>query len=80
MMRVPLSHPLKAMAENPPNFSDYLTIKQAAQFLGVSEATLRRWDRSGKLPAVRHPMNGYRLYRGETLEAILIQLEKEKKR
>jgi len=39
-----------------------LTIKQAAQILGVAEVTLRRWDALGKFKAHRHPMNGYRLY------------------
>lgn len=42
--------------------SDLLTIKAAAELLGVSEQTLRRWDKAGKLRARRHPMNGYRLY------------------
>ena len=42
--------------------SEILTIKAAAEVLGVSEQTLRRWDRAGKLRAKRHPMNGYRLY------------------
>lgn len=39
-----------------------LTIKQAAQVLGVAEVTLRRWDSQGKFKARRHPMSGYRLY------------------
>jgi excisionase family DNA binding protein len=39
-----------------------ITIKEAASLLGVSEPTLRRWDRLGKLQARRHPVNGYRLY------------------
>lgn len=34
----------------------------SAELLGVSEQTLRRWDKAGKLRAARHPMNGYRLY------------------
>lgn len=41
---------------------EVLTIKDAARVLDVSEQTLRRWDKAGKLPAKRHPMNGYRLY------------------
>jgi excisionase family DNA binding protein len=41
---------------------EMLTIKAAAEALEVSEQTLRRWDRAGKLRAQRHPMNGYRLY------------------
>jgi DNA-binding transcriptional MerR regulator len=39
-----------------------LTIAAAAQLLGVSEPTLRRWDRLGKFCARRHPMSGFRLY------------------
>ena len=37
------------------NFADCLTIGEAAEFLGVSTATLRNWDRSGKLKPRRHP-------------------------
>ncbi len=48
---------------------DLLTIKAAAKALVVSEQTLRRWDKAGKLRAKRHRMNGYRLYpRGQVLE------------
>jgi MerR family transcriptional regulator, copper efflux regulator len=53
------------------NFSDYLTVKGAAAFLGVSPSTLRNWDRSGKIKAVRNPLNGYRLYPREGLSALL---------
>ena len=40
-----------------------LTIQSAASILGVCAMTLRRWDRSGKFQARRHPLNSYRLYR-----------------
>ncbi len=53
---------------------DYLTIHEAAELLGVSTSTLRAWDRAGKLTAIRNPMNRYRLYRREDLEAFLVQL------
>lgn len=46
---------------------DCLTIKMAAALLGVSEQTLRRWDKAGKFRAKRHPMNGYRLYPREVV-------------
>lgn len=55
-------------------FEQYLTVKQASEFLGVSAGTLRNWDRAGKLRARRHPVNGYRLYRRPELEALLAQL------
>lgn len=41
---------------------DYIKIKEAAEILGVSTMTLRRWDKKGKLKAIRHPFNNYRLY------------------
>jgi DNA-binding transcriptional MerR regulator len=50
---------------------DYLTVGQAAEFLGVSPWTLRYWDRTGKFKPDRHPVSGYRLYRRERLTAIL---------
>ena len=53
------------------NFADCLTIGEAAEYLGVSAATLRNWDRSGKLKPRRHPQNGYRIYLHEDLAAVL---------
>lgn len=45
-----------------PDPADLITIAEAAKLLAVSLPTLRRWDCSGKFPARRHPMNGYRMY------------------
>jgi len=50
---------------------EYLTVGQAAEFLGVSPWTLRKWDRAGKLKARRHPKSHYRIYRHCDLQAIL---------
>lgn len=47
---------------------DYYTISEVADLLSVSKETLRRWDRSGKLVAVREPMSNYRVYRKEQLK------------
>ena len=55
----------------PASLDDYLTVKAAAEFLGVCPSTLRNWDRAGKLKPHRHPMNRYRLYRRAELEAVL---------
>ncbi len=55
--------------------SDYLTVKQAADYIGVCAETLRRWDRSGKLKGIRHPLNGYRLYQKEDLKQVLLSLQ-----
>ena len=53
---------------------DYLTVGEAADFLGVSKDTLRRWDRAGKLKARRHPISRYRLYTRDELETFLAGL------
>lgn len=50
---------------------EYLTIKQAAEFLAVSPNTLRNWGRVGKIEMHRHPVNGYRLFRREDLQQLL---------
>jgi PAS domain S-box-containing protein len=60
-----------ARSSSGPNFADCLSVGQAAGYLGVSTATLRNWDRSGKLKPRRHPQNGYRIYLHEDLEAVL---------
>ncbi len=53
----------------------YITIKKAAKILHVTPLTLRNWDKAGKLKAYRNPVNGYRVYRLDQLEAFLRQLE-----
>jgi MerR family transcriptional regulator, copper efflux regulator len=58
---------------------EYMTVKEAAEYLGVCRMTLRRWDNAGKLKAKRHPMNRYRLYKKSELDAILNIIEKEPK-
>jgi len=44
------------------------TIGQAAEYLGVSLNTLRRWDESGKLVAIRKEGGAHRYYREKDLE------------
>jgi len=56
------------------NLRDFITIQQAADMIGVSPATLRNWDRAGKLKATRHPINRYRLYRQQDVQALLAGL------
>ena len=51
--------------------SDYLRISEAAEYLGVSPNTLRNWVNAGKIAAVRHPVNDYRLFKREDLDALL---------
>ena len=46
----------------------FYTITEVADLLSVSKETLRRWDKNGKLSAVREPMSNYRVYRKEQLK------------
>jgi DNA repair protein RadD len=46
----------------------FLSVGDAADYLGVSIQTLRRWDASGKLKSTRHPASKYRYYRLADLE------------
>ena len=55
--------------------SDYLRISEAAEYLGVSPNTLRNWENAGKIVAHWHPMNSYRLFRKEELDALLKQVD-----
>lgn len=47
---------------------NYYSISEVADMLGKSPETLRRWDRSGKLTAVREPMSNYRVYKKDQLK------------
>ena len=57
---------------------EFLTVSQAAAFIGVSPSTLRNWDRTGKVKAIRHPVNGYRLYRRVELRRIMDRLRQDR--
>ena len=47
---------------------EYYSLSEVADLLGKSKETLRNWDRSGKLTAVREPMSNYRVYKKEQLK------------
>lgn len=53
-----------------------ITIGKAAELLGVSIMTLRRWDESGRLLSVRKNPEGNRYYRKEDIEIFLNDLFK----
>lgn len=55
------------MDENKPS---WMTIGQAAKYLGVSKDTLRRWEKRGKIKAVRSPSNR-RFYTQKQLDSIM---------
>ena len=53
---------------------ELITIAEAAELLGVSQITLRRWDASGKFRARRHPINAYRMYAREDVMRLRKQI------
>jgi excisionase family DNA binding protein len=56
--------------------SDFVKTAEAAEFLGVSQNTLRAWAKAGKIPMRRNPANGYRLFKRSDLEDFLAKLDK----
>ncbi|MEK7560097.1 MAG: MerR family transcriptional regulator [Patescibacteria group bacterium] len=56
----------------------YLTIKQAAKIIGVTELTLRNWDNSKKFEATRHPINNYRVYTLDQIDELMKKLGRKK--
>ena len=57
------------------NKNNFINIKDVASILGVSKATLRNWDKSGKLKAYRHPFNNYRVYKIEDIDKVIEMIE-----
>ena len=55
---------------------ELLTISQAAEYLGVSLNTLRRWDENGKLVAIKKEGGTHRYYRERDLEIFASDLVK----
>jgi type I restriction enzyme M protein len=58
----------------------YVTLQEAASYLGVSKATLRNWDKAGKLKAARDPINQYRVYALSDLQEIQARLPLEEEK
>lgn len=54
-----------------------ITVKEASKILGIHPMTLRRWDKSGKLKAVRHRFNNYRFYKKAEVEKLAAKLIKK---
>jgi len=50
-----------------------MRVAAAAEYVGVSAQTLRRWDRDGTLPAVRRPGSKHRYYRRAELEPFRLE-------
>src|SRR5438477_10099421 len=54
----------------PANEPDWLTLGQAAKYLGVAQSTIRKWSDLGRVPAFYTP-GGHRRYRRSDLDAFL---------
>jgi len=67
------NHQLPAWEIEMPKLSDYLKTADAAEMLGCSQNTLRKWAAEGKIPVRRNPANGYRLFKRDDLETFLRQ-------
>jgi excisionase family DNA binding protein len=50
--------------------ADWLTLGQAAKFLGVAQSTLRKWSDQGRVPAFYTP-GGHRRFRRTDLDAFV---------
>jgi site-specific DNA-methyltransferase (adenine-specific) len=48
----------------------YYTVSEVAEHIGVTPTTIRRWDKNGKFPGSRHPINNYRVYTDEQLTSL----------
>src|SRR5689334_15673638 len=59
-----------AMATAYRDDSEWLTLGQAARFLGVAQSTIRKWSDQGRVPAFYTP-GGHRRYRRTDLESFL---------
>ena len=65
MVRSELSHPRAPTGE-----PDWLTLGQAAKYLGVAQSTIRKWSDQGRVPAFYTP-GGHRRYRKGDLDDFL---------
>jgi len=54
----------------PTNEPDWLTLGQAAKYLGVAQSTIRKWSDVGRVPAFYTP-GGHRRYRRSDLDTFL---------
>jgi excisionase family DNA binding protein len=54
----------------PANEPDWLTLGQAAKYLGVAQSTIRKWSDLGRVPAFYTP-GGHRRYRRSDLDTFL---------
>ena len=51
--------------------TEYLHTAAAAEYIGVSQNTIRKWAARGDIPMHRNPVNGYRLFKRVDLDRLL---------
>ena len=56
--------------------TDYVQTAKAAEILGVSQNTLRKWAELGEILMHRNPANGYRLFKKADLDSFLKKTSK----
>ena len=55
--------------------NEYMTVKEAAEFIGVCKHTLRKLTDKKKIKSHRNSMNNFRMYKKEDLLKILERIE-----
>lgn len=53
---------------------EYISLSEAAELIGKNKETLRRWDREGKLTAVREPVSNYRVYKRSDIQTLFPEI------
>lgn len=59
---------------------EYVTIKEAADLMGVTPQTLRNWEKQAKLIPYRNPVNNYRMYKISQIEDYLDQMRNNRRK
>src|SRR3954447_14668024 len=62
--------PRESLGRQTQDESDWLTLGQAARYLGVAQSTIRKWSDSGRVRAFKTP-GRHRRYRRADLDAFL---------
>ncbi len=55
--------------------NSFISISDAAEIIGVNKETLRRWDKTGKFPSSRNPINNYRVYPLDKVNSFVKELQ-----
>ncbi len=63
--------PLGTKTPNIESLPDLLTLKEVASIFRVSELTIKRWGKVGKLPAIRINSRGDRRYKKQVVIELL---------